>query len=80
MGYRLSEDHEGLHSGRYIDVSVLWSANAVAVEGGYHDGYWQPRIIYRESMPLKEFTAQTLGCLLMEMHDRLCNGDGAQTT
>ena len=73
-GYRLSEDHEGLHSGRYINVSVLRAANAVSIRGGYYDGYWQPRTVYRESIPLKEFTAHTLGCLLMEMHDRLCNG------
>jgi len=73
-GYRLSEDHEGLHSGRYIDVSVLRAANAVSIRGGYYDGYWQPRTVYRESVPLKEFTAHALGCLLMEMHDRLCNG------
>ena len=70
----MSEDHEGLHSGRYIDVSVLRAANAVSIKGGYYDGYWQPRTVYRESVPLKEFTAHALDCLLMEMHDRLCNG------
>jgi len=79
-GYRLSEDHEGLHSGRFIDVSVLQAANAVAVRGGYYDGYWQPRTVYRESVPLKEVTSRTLGSLLMEMHDRLCSGVRAQAT
>ena len=72
-GYRLSENHEGLHSGRYISVSLLRAANAVAINGGYYDGYLQPRTVYRESVPLKEVTSQTLGCLLMEMHDRLCS-------
>lgn len=76
--YRLSEDHEGLHSGRYINVSVLRTANAVTIKGGYYDGYRQPRTVCKESMPLKEVTARTLGCLLMEMHDRLCSGDRAQ--
>jgi hypothetical protein len=80
IGYRLSEDHEGLHSGRYINVSILRAANAVAIKGGYYDGYWQPRTVYKESVPLKELTAETLGCLLMEMHDRLCNGDRGQAT
>jgi hypothetical protein len=79
-GYRLSEDHEGLHSGRYIHVRVLPTAQAVAIKGGYYDGYWQPRTVYSESMPLREVTAQTLGCLLMEIHDRLCNGHQPQAT
>jgi hypothetical protein len=79
MVYRLREDHEGLHSGRYINVSVLRAANEVAIRGGYYDGYWQPRTLYSESVPLKELTAQTLGCLLMEIHDRLCSGDRAKT-
>ena len=71
----MTENHEGLHSGMYISVSVLGAAGAVAIKGGYYDGYWQPRIVHRESMPLKEVTAEALGCLLMEMHGRLCNGD-----
>jgi len=79
-GYKLSEDHEGLHSGRYISVSVTRAADAVAIKGGYYDGYWQPRIVYRESVLLKEITTQTLGCLLMEMHERLCNGNRGQAT
>lgn len=78
-GFRLSEDHEGLHSGRYIDVSVLRAANALSVKGGYHDGYRQPRIVCRESMPLKEVTAEGLGCLLTEMHNRLRSVDRAQS-
>ena len=80
VGYRLSEDHEGLHSGRYIHVRVLPAAHAIAIKGGYYDGYWQPRTLYRESVPLKEVTGQTLGRLLMEMHGRLRNGDRAQAT
>jgi len=79
-GYKLSENHEGLHSGRYISVTVLRAANAVAIKGGYYDGYWQPKTVYKESMPLKEVTAQALGCLLMGMHDRLCSVDRAQAT
>jgi hypothetical protein len=80
MDYRLSEDHEGLHSGRYISVSVMRAANAVTVKGGYYDGYWQPRTVCRESVPLKEVTSQTLGRLLREMHNKLCDGDRAQAT
>lgn len=79
MGFRLSEDHEGLHSGRYIDVSVLRAANALSVKGGYHDGYWQPRIVCRESLPLKEVTAQALAYMLTEMHNRLRSVDRAQS-
>ncbi len=79
-GYRLSENHEGLHSGRYISVSVMRAVNAVAIEGGYYDGYWQPKTVYRKSIPLNEVTAQALGCLLMEMHDRLFDGDRGQVT
>lgn len=71
MGYKLSENHEGLHSGRYISVSVLRAANALAVRGGYYDRYRQPKTVYKESVPLREVTAQGLGRLLMEMHDRL---------
>ena len=79
-GYRLTENHEGLHSGMYISVSVLGAGSAVAIKGGYYDGYWQPRAVHRESMPLKEVTSEALGCLLMEMHGRLCSGDGVQAT
>jgi hypothetical protein len=60
-----------LHSGRYISVSVLRAANALAVKGGYYDRYWQPKTVYKESVPLREVTAQDLGRLLMEIHDRL---------
>lgn len=76
--YRLSEDHEGLHSGRYISVSIMRAANALAIKGGYYDGYRQPRTVYSESVPLKEVTSQSLGCLLMEIHDRLCSDDRSQ--
>ena len=78
--YRLSEDHEGLHSGRYIIVSVVRAANAVVIKGGCYDGYWQPRTVYRESVPLKEVTSRSLGCLLMEMHDRLRSDGRPQGT
>jgi hypothetical protein len=80
MAYLLSEDHEGLHSGRYICVSVVRAGNAVAIKGGYYDGYWQPRTVYRESVPLKDVTSQTVGRLLMEIHDRLFDGDRGQAT
>lgn len=79
-GYKLSEDHEGLQSGMYISVSVLRAASTVAITGGYYDGYWQPRTVHRESMPLKEVTAEALGCLLMEMHDKLRGGERAHVT
>jgi hypothetical protein len=78
--YRLSEDHEGLHSGRYISVSVLRAANALAIRGGYYDKYWQPKTVHQESIPLREVTAQSLGSLLMEMHDRLCKCARTQST
>jgi hypothetical protein len=68
---RLSENHEGLHSGSYISVSVLRAANALAIKGGYYDSYRQPNTVCRESMPLREVTAQGLGSLLMEMYGRL---------
>jgi hypothetical protein len=79
-GYKLSENHEGLHSGRYISVSVLWAANALAIKGGYYDRYWQPKTVHQESIPLREVTAQSLGRLLMEMHDRLCKCARTQST
>jgi hypothetical protein len=69
--YRLSENHEGLHSGCYISVSILPAANALAIRGGYYDSYRQPNTVCKESMPLREVAAQSLGSLLMEMHDRL---------
>jgi hypothetical protein len=69
--HRLSENHEGLHSGMFITVSVLKAAHAVAIKGGYYDSHWQPTPVYRESIPLKEATAQALGHLLVEMHERL---------
>jgi len=77
--YRLSEDHEGLHSGRYISMSVLRAANALAIRGGYYDRYWQPKTVYKESLPLREVTAQGLGRLLMEMHDRLARCTRAES-
>ena len=79
-GYRLSENHEGLHSGMYIDVTLLRAANALAIKGGCYDRYWQPQTLHRESVPLNEVTAKSLGCLLMEIHDRLCHGQRAQVT
>ncbi len=79
-GYKLSENHEGLHSGRYISVSVLQAANALAIKGGYYDRYWQPKTVYRESVPLREVTAQGLGRLLMEMHERLSRHTQAEAT
>jgi hypothetical protein len=78
--YRLSENHEGLHSGKYISVSVLRAANALAIRGGYYDSYWQPKTVHQESIPLREVTAQSLGSLLMEMHDRLCKCARTQST
>jgi hypothetical protein len=79
-GYKLSENHEGLHSGRYISVRVLQAANALAIKGGYYNRYWQPKTVYRESVPLREVTAQGLGRLLMEMHDRLSRHSQAEAT
>jgi hypothetical protein len=79
-GYRLSEDHEGLHSGSYISVSILPAANALAIRGGYYDSYRQPKTIHQESIPLREITAQSLGSLLMEMHDRLGRCARAKST
>ena len=70
-GCRLSENHEGLHSGRYISVNVARAANSLVVRGGYYDRCRQPQAVYRQAMPLGEVTAQSLGCLLMEMHDGL---------
>jgi len=69
--YRLSENHEGLHSGCYISVSILPAANALAISGGYYDSYHQPKTVFKESLPLREVTAQGLGGLLMEMYGRL---------
>jgi len=77
-GYKLSENHEGLHSGRYISVRVLQAGNALAIRGGYYDRYWQPKTVYRESVPLREVTAQGLSRLLMEMHDRLSRHSQAE--
>ncbi len=79
-GYRLSENHEGLHSGMYINVTLVRAANALAIKGGCYDRYWQPQTLHRESVPLREVTAQSLGCLLMEMHDKLRGGERAHVT
>ena len=76
----MTENHEGLHSGMYINVTLLRAANALAIKGGCYDRYWQPQTLHRESVPLNEVTAQSLGCLFMEMHDRLCHGQRAQVT
>ena len=79
-GCRLTENHEGLHSGSYIGVSILPAANALAIRGGYYDSYRQPKTVYKESVPLREVTAQGLGRLLMEMHDRLARCTRTQST
>jgi hypothetical protein len=78
--YRLSENHEGLHSGCYISVSILPAANALAIRGGYYDSYRQPNTVCKESMPLREVTAQSLGSLLMEMYGRLDRCARTQST
>ena len=75
VGHLLSENHEALHSGMYINVSVVRGANALLVKGGCYDRYLQPRNVYTESVPLSEVTGQALGHLLMEMHDRLGRSD-----
>lgn len=79
-GYRLSENHEGLHSGRYISVSVVLAANALSIRGGYHDRCWQPKAVYSESVPLGEVTAEGLCHLLVDMHDGLGKSARAQST
>lgn len=69
--YRLSENHEGLHSGSYISVSILPAADALAIRGGYYDSYRQPKTVCKESLALREVTAQGLSSLLIEMYGRL---------
>ncbi|MDM7998693.1 MAG: hypothetical protein QUS33_01500 [Dehalococcoidia bacterium] len=75
MVHQLSENHEGLHSGQYICVSVLRDVNAVAIRGGYYDVHWQPKTICKESIPLKDLTARALGRLLKEVQVRLNASD-----
>ncbi len=70
-GCRLSENHEGLHSGRFITVNVMRGGSSLVVRGGYYDRCRQPQPVYRKTVPLAEVTAQGLGSLLMEMHDGL---------
>ncbi len=71
MSYTLSENHEGLHSGRYITVSILPAAGALDIGVGYYDSYGQPNIVCKESLPLREATIQKLERTLMEMYDGL---------
>ncbi len=70
-GCGLSEDHEGLHSGRYISVNVVPRSGYLVVRGGYYDRRRQPQSVYRQSLPLARLTAQGLASLLREMHDGL---------
>ena len=70
-GYRLSENHEGLHSGRYISVTVHLAGNALLISGGYYDRCLQPMTVYNESVTLRRATACGLSCLLMDVHDGL---------
>ena len=79
-GWRLSENHEGLHSGRYISVHVVAAANSLLVRGGYYDHCRQPQPVYRQHLPLGELTAQGLGGLLMEMHNGLGGRAGGRST
>ncbi len=69
-GCCLSENHEGLHSGRYITVDVV-AGGKLVVRGGYYDRCLQPQPVYRQSVPLGELTAQGLGSLLRDMHQGL---------
>lgn len=70
-GWELSENHEGLHSGRYITIHLLPAMDSLLVKGGYYDQCRQPQPVYRQHLPLGEVTAQGLGRLLMEMHSGL---------
>jgi hypothetical protein len=79
-GWRLSENHEGLHSGRYISVHVVPAANSLVVRGGYYDHCRQPQPVYRQYLPLGDVTAQGLGSLLREMHDGLGDHAGRRST
>lgn len=79
-GWRLSENHEGLHSGRYISVHVVTTADSVVVKAGYYDHCRQPQTVYRRHLRLGEVTAQGLGSLLMEMHNGLGSHAGRRPT
>lgn len=71
LGYMLSENHEGLRSGNFITVNLSPSADALSIEGGYFDSYYQPNTVYVESMPLGEVTPQKVNRILLAMHDKL---------
>jgi len=64
----------------FISVTLLRAANALAIKGGCYDRYGQPQTLQGEFVPLKEVTSQSLGCLLMEMHDRLRYGGRTRVT
>ena len=79
-GWRLSENHEGLHAGRYISVHLVPAANALVVKGGYYDRCRQPQPVYRWCLPLGDVTAEGLGGLLAEMHYGLGGRAGRRST
>ncbi len=69
--YFLSESHEGLHSGNYIALSILPSADTLDIKGGYYDSYCQAKTIYRGSLALRGVTVDKLGRMLIEIYNRL---------
>ena len=69
--YVLTENHEGLHSGNYIELSILASTDVLDIKGGYYDSYRQPKTVYSGSLALAGVTAEKLGRMLVEVHDKL---------
>lgn len=70
-GCRLTEEHEGLHSGRYISVNLVQASGCLVVRGGYYDRSRQPQAVYRQTVPLSEVTPGGLAGLLRQMHEGL---------
>ncbi len=70
-GCRLTEDHEGLHSGRFISINLAPASGHLVVRGGYYDRSRQPRAVYRQTVTLGELTPGRLDGLLRQMHDGL---------
>ena len=70
-GHELTEDPAGLHSGRYIRLSVIAPDSALAVVGGYYDCWGRAQDVFDELILAERVSARRLDRLFTDMKDGL---------
>ena len=67
--FALTENEKGLHAGGYIELSVLPHEEAISINSGYYDTYYQPTVVCRKSLPLGKMNHEKLTQALMDIYD-----------